>query len=92
MPKYVIERTVPGAGKLTTSELAAMAAKSNSVIRDLGPDLQWVESFVVEDKILCVYNAKNPELIREHSRCSGFPADTISLVNAVIDPITGERA
>jgi len=92
MPKYVIERTVPGAGKLTPNELAAMATKSNSVIRDLGPDLQWVESFVVEDKILCVYNAKDADLIREHSRCSGFPADTISRVSAVIDPTTAERA
>jgi Protein of unknown function (DUF4242) len=90
MPKYVIERTIPGAGKLSAAELQGISGKSNSVLRDLGPDVQWVHSYVVADKIYCVYNAKNPELVREHARCGGFPADLISEVKAIIDPTTGE--
>jgi len=92
MPKYIIERNVPGAGKLNQGDLAAMSAKSNAVVSEVGHDLQWVESYVVADKIVCVYIAKNADLIREHSRCSGFPADAIHQVSAVIDPTTGEHA
>ena len=90
MPKYVIERTIPGAGKLTGKELHEISAKSNAVIRDIGPDVQWAHSYVAGDKIYCVYNAKNPEIVREHARRGGFPADLISEVAAVIDPVTGE--
>jgi len=90
MPKYVIERTLPGAGKLSSKELQGIAAKSNAVIRELGPDLQWVQSYVTADKIYCVYNAQNPELLREHARCGGFPADSVSEVTALLDPLAGE--
>ena len=92
MPKYVIERTLPGAGKLSPKELRDISAKSNSVLRDLGADVQWVHSYVTGDKIYCVYNAKNPDIVREHARCGGFPADSINEVKAVIDPISGEAA
>ena len=90
MPKYVIERSIPGAGKLTAAELHGFSAKSNSVLKELGPDVQWVHSYVVADKIYCIYNAKNAELVREHARCGGFPADSVSEVKAIIDPISGE--
>jgi hypothetical protein len=91
MPKYVIERTLPGAGRLTPAELRGIAQKSNSVIRELGAaDVQWIESFVVDEKIYCVYNAKNPEIIAEHARCGGFPADRISAVRTIIDPNTAD--
>ena len=75
MPKYVIERTVPGAGQMDDAALAAIAAKSNEVLRDLGPDIQWVHSYVVDDKIFCVYQATDEDIIREHGRCGGFPVD-----------------
>ena len=90
MPKYVIERTLPGAGKLTPDQLRGVAQKSNSVLRELGPDVQWVQSYVVDDKIYCVYVATNPEIIAEHARCGGFPADKISEVKTVIGPTTAE--
>jgi hypothetical protein len=90
MPKYVIERTLPGAGKLTPDQLRGIAQKSNSVLRELGPDVQWVHSYVVADKIYCVYNAKNPEIVREHARLGGFPADSVSEVATTIDPTTAE--
>jgi hypothetical protein len=90
MPKYVIERTLPGAGKLTAGELRGIAQKSNGVLRELGTDIQWLESYVVEDKIYCVYNAKNPELIAEHAKRGGFPADRISAVKTIIDPNTAD--
>jgi hypothetical protein len=90
MPKYVIERTIPGIGKSSTSDLSATAAKSLAVLRDLGPDVQWVESFVTGDKVYCVYNAKGPEIIREHARRTGFPTDSIAEVRAVIDPTTAD--
>jgi hypothetical protein len=75
MPRYIIERNLPGASKLSATELHEISAKSNAVIRELGPDVQWVHSYVAGDKIYCVYNAKDPEIIREHARCGGFPAD-----------------
>jgi hypothetical protein len=90
MPKYIIERTLPGAGKLSAGDLRQISAKSNSVVRELGPDIQWVESYVTEDKIYCVYNAKDPDIIREHARCGGFPADAVNEVKSILDPTTGE--
>lgn len=90
MPKYVIERTLPGAGKLSQKDLHAITTKSNEVLRELGPDVQWVQSYVTPDKIYCVYNAKSAELVREHARRGGFPADSVSEVKTIIDPMTGE--
>ena len=90
MPKYVIERTIPGAGKLTAAELQAISAKSVGVIEDLGPGVQWVQSYVTANKIYCVYNAKDADIIFEHARCGGFPADSVSEVATVIDPTTAE--
>ena len=92
MPKYVIERTVPGAGQMDASALAAIAATSNDVLRTLGPDVQWMHSYVTDDKITCLYIADSPAIIEEHARCGNFPADSISEVRAVIDPTTAEPA
>jgi Protein of unknown function (DUF4242) len=90
MPKYVIERTVPGAGQMDADALAGIASKSNDVLRDLGPDIQWIQSYVSDDKITCVYLAANEDVIREHARCGSFPVDSIAQVRAVIDPATAE--
>jgi hypothetical protein len=90
MPKYVIERPLPGAGKLSANELHQISAKSNAVLRELGPDIQWVQSYVTTDKIYCVYNAKNSDLVFEHARRGGFPAASVSAVSSTIDPTTGE--
>ena len=90
MPKYVIERELPGAGKLSADELQAISAKSNGVIADLGPEIKWLQSYVTDDKIYCVYVAPDPDIIFEHARCGGFPADRVSLVSTVIDPSTGD--
>jgi hypothetical protein len=90
MKKFMIERTIPGAGKLTGKDIADVTAKSNGVLREMGPDIQWVESFVTSDKIYCVYVAKTAELVREHARRGGFPADSVALVTAVIDPTNEE--
>jgi hypothetical protein len=90
MPKYVIERTVPGAGQMDQAALAAIADKSNHVLRDLGPDVQWVHSYVVDDKIFCLYLAKDEDIIREHGRCGGFPVDAVYEVRDTIDPATAE--
>ncbi|MBX6744608.1 MAG: DUF4242 domain-containing protein [Acetobacteraceae bacterium] len=90
MPKYVIEREMPGAGKLSTQNLQGAAQKSCDVLRELGPEIQWVESYVTGDKLYCVYLAPNEEMIREHARRGGFPADRISKVERVIDPTTSE--
>jgi hypothetical protein len=90
MPKYVIERELPGAGKLTGAELRGISQKSVQVLRELGSDVQWVESFVVADKIYCVYNARDPAIIAEHARLGGFPANRISVVVARIDPTSAE--
>ena len=92
MPRYVIERDLPGAGRLTPSELQAIARKSCEVLQALGPDIQWVQSFVTDDRIYCVYIAPDADIIREHARCGGFPADRISEVRAGIDPTTAEPA
>lgn len=86
---YLIERSVPGAGKLAAAELAGLTTHSNAVLRDLGPDVQWVHSYVTGDKIYCVYRATGPDIIREHARCGGFPIDAIHPIANVIDPTTG---
>jgi hypothetical protein len=92
MPRYVIERELPGAGDLSASELRAISRKSCEVLQALGPDIQWVQSYVTGDKIYCVYIAPDADIIREHARCGGFPANQISEVRAVIDPTTAEVA
>ncbi len=92
MPKYVIERELPGAGDLGADELASIAAKSNEVLAGMGGRAQWVQSFVTDDRIICVYVADSPEAIREHGRCGGFPVTNIHRVVQVIDPTTAERA
>jgi len=90
MPKYIIEREIPGAGKLTTAELQGISQKSCSVLSKLGPQIQWVESYVTDDKVYCVYIAPNEELVREHAKQGGFPANRVSEVRTVIDPTTSE--
>jgi hypothetical protein len=90
MPKYVIERTVPGAGQMDEAALVAIATRSNAVLRDLGPDVQWLHSYVTDDNITCVYVAANEDIIREHGRCGGFPVDAVREVRATIDPVTAE--
>ena len=90
MPKYVIERDIPGAGKLSADELKGISQKSCGVLRDLGSEIQWVQSFVTGDKIYCVYIAPNEEMVREHARRGGFPANRVERVAAVIDPTTSE--
>ncbi|MBN9693226.1 MAG: DUF4242 domain-containing protein [Verrucomicrobia bacterium] len=90
MPKYLIEREIPGAGSLTPEQLQAISQKSCGVLRHLGPQVQWVESYVTDDKVYCVYLAPNAELIREHARQGGFPAQRISEVRRMIDPTTAE--
>ena len=92
MHKYLIERTVAGAGQMDAAALAAIAKQSNKVLRDLGPDIQWVHSYVTDDKITCVYLAASEEIVREHGRCGGFPVDAVHEVRAVIDPTTAEVA
>ena len=90
MPKYVIEREITGAGKLSPDDLKAISQKSCSVIANLGPAIQWVESFVTEDKIYCVYNAPNKDLLMEHASQGGFPANRIEEIKNVISPVTAE--
>lgn len=90
MPKYVIEREIPGAGRLSTDELKAISQKSCGVLRKLGSEIQWVQSYVTADKIYCVYIAPNEQMVREHARQGGFPADRVSAVAATIDPTTAE--
>ena len=92
MPKYVIERELPGAGQLTEAELAGIAQKSNQVIAGLGPEIRWLTSYVTSDKIYCVYVAPDEDILEEHARCGGFPADRISRVSETIDPSTAEQA
>jgi Protein of unknown function (DUF4242) len=91
MPRYVIERVIPDAGKLSADELRGISQKSCSVLNEMGPRIQWVQSYVVGDKIYCTYIAPNEEMIREHARRGGFPADRVAEVKAVIDPTTAER-
>ena len=91
MPRYIIEREIPNAAALSPSELKVISQRSCAVLNQLGPSIQWVQSFVTEDKITCVYISPDPELIREHARLGGFPADRVLEVGAVIDPTTAER-
>lgn len=90
MPKFIIEREIPGVGGSSDSDMQAVSEKSCSVLRELGPDIQWVESYVTGDKIYCVYIAPSEELIREHASRGGFPANSISEVKRTIDPTTAE--
>jgi hypothetical protein len=90
MPKYIIEREIPDAAAMSAADLRALARRSCSVLRGMGPGIQWVKSFVTEDKITCIYVADAPELVREHARRGGFPADRVLEVMAVIDPVTAE--
>jgi hypothetical protein len=90
MPKYVIEREISGAGKLTSEELQGISQKSCGVLNQLGTQIQWVQSYVTDDKIFCVYIAPNEEMVREHASQGGFPANRISEVKSVIDPTTAE--
>lgn len=90
MPKYVIEREIPGAGNLSGPELQAISQKSCGVLNQMGPQIQWVQSYVTGDKVYCIYIAPSEELIREHAEQGGFPADRISEIKTVIDPTTAE--
>ena len=90
MPKYIIEREIPGLDKLSPEELRAVSQKSCAVLRGLGPQIQWLESFVTNDKLYCVYIAPNAELVREHAVQGGFPANRIAEIKTVIDPTTAE--
>jgi hypothetical protein len=90
MPKYVIEREIAGLGDMTGEDLAAASKKSNQVLAELGPEIVWLTSYVTDEKMYCVYVAPDKDIIEEHARCGGFPANRISVVSAVIDPSTGE--
>jgi hypothetical protein len=90
MPKFVIERDIPGAGSLTQDQLHAISQKSCGVLRELGPQVQWVESFVTDDKVYCVYIAPDEKAVREHATRGGFPANRVSQVRRMIDPTTAE--
>ncbi len=90
MPKFVIEREIPGAGKLTPEHIVAISQKSCSVLRNMGPQIQWLHSYVTDDKIYCVYIAPSEEAIRQHAQQGGFPANRISAVRRMIDPTSAE--
>lgn len=90
MPRYVIERDIPGAGKLSAADLKSISQKSCAVLNKMGPQIQWQESYVTDDKIYCVYIAPDEEAVREHARQGGFPADRVARVRSVIDPTTAE--
>jgi hypothetical protein len=90
MPKYIIERDIEGAGNLSSDELTGISQKSCGVLSEMGPKIQWVESFVTEDKVYCVYIAPNKEMVKEHAEKGGFPANRISEVKSKIDPTTAE--
>ena len=92
MPKYVIEREIPGAGKLSAEELQGISQTSCGVLRDMGPAIQWVQSYVTDDKIYCVYIAPDEAAIREHASQGGFPANSISQISNIIDPTTAEQS
>ncbi len=90
MPQYLIERNIPGAGKLSPADLKAISQKSCSVLNNMGPQIQWVQSYVTGDKIYCVYRAPNEEMVREHAKQGGFPADSVMEIETIIDPTTAE--
>jgi hypothetical protein len=91
MPKYVIERDIPGAGELTAAQLNTISQTSCNVLRNMGPEIQWVQSYVTGNKIYCIYIAPDDTMIREHARLGGFPADAVNEVVTVIDPTTAEQ-
>ena len=90
MPKFVIEREIPGAGKLTKEQLTAISQKSCGVVRQMGPQIQWVESFVTDDRIYCIYIASDEAAVRKHAEMGGFPANRVSQVRTMIDPTSAE--
>jgi hypothetical protein len=90
MPRYVIEREIPGAGKLSAEELQAISQKSVSVLGELGPKIQWIESFVTGDKIYCIYQAPDEEIIMQHAKMGGFPANRVEEIKTMISPVTAE--
>jgi hypothetical protein len=92
MPKFLIERELPGAGNLSAADLEGISQKSCGVLQEMGPQIQWVQSYVTEDKIYCIYIAPNEEMVREHARQGGFPANKVSRIAAGIDPTTAEVA
>ncbi|WP_439694634.1 DUF4242 domain-containing protein [Mucilaginibacter sp. AW1-7] len=90
MPKYVIEREIPGAGNLSAEQLKAISQTSCGVLSSMGPQIQWVQSYVTDNKIYCIYNAPNEDMVREHAAQGGFPANSVSKVSTIIDPTTAE--
>jgi Protein of unknown function (DUF4242) len=90
MPKFIIERDMPGAGSLSPEALRAASQKSNQVLADLGPEIHWLHSYVTEDKLYCVYVAPDEDIIYEHARCGGFPANSVTRIDTMIDPSTGD--
>ncbi|OLS20287.1 MAG: hypothetical protein HeimC2_37850 [Candidatus Heimdallarchaeota archaeon LC_2] len=90
MPKYLIEREIPGAGKLSAAELQGISQTSCGVLQEMGPQIQWVQSYVTDDKIYCVYIAPNEQMVKEHAQKGGFPANSVSKIATIIDPITSE--
>jgi hypothetical protein len=91
MPKFLIERNIPGAGKLSSEELQAISQKSCGVLQNMGPQIQWVQSYVTGDKITCIYIAPDADMVREHAKQGGFPADSVQEVRTIIDPTTSEE-
>jgi hypothetical protein len=91
MPRYVIEREIPGAGQLSSDELRSISKQSVSIVKELGQGLTWLHTFVADDKMYCIYDSPNAELVREHARCMGVPATVVAEVRTVIDPSTAER-
>lgn len=90
MPKYLIEREIPGAGKLSSEELQAISGKSCGILRAMGPQIQWLQSYVTDDKLYCVYIAPDEDAVREHASQGGFPANRVSRISSIIDPTTAE--
>ncbi len=90
MPQFVIEREMPGAGSLSAEDLQGASQQSCSVLKNMGPDIQWVHSYVTDDKIYCIYRAPSEDLIRQHAQTAGFPANSVSEVRSIIDPTTAE--
>ncbi len=90
MPQYLIERNIPGAGKLSAADLKGISQKSCDVLNKMGPQIQWVHSYVTGDQVFCVYRAPNEEMVREHARQGGFPADKVSEIKTIINPTTAE--
>jgi len=90
MPKYIIEREIPGAGQLTPEQLKGISQTSCGVLSNMGPQIQWVHSYVTDNKIYCVYNAPNEDMVREHAKQGGFPANSVNRVSTIIDPTTAE--